>query len=162
MGEDKWKLRIYGTTWAEYLASLLKPLCDEVYFSVSQELDIPGASFVIDRHPGEGPLAGWQSFAEEFPGRDLLSLPVDMPLLTAATVEMLEGEQSGYLAGPREKAPLAAFIKAKDLEVLGQHFSGGLRSAFAFWEKLGHREFELGSDRELLNINSGRDLPNKR
>ena len=162
MGQDKWQLRIYGKTWAEYLASLLEPLCEKVYFSSTKELDIPNASFVIDRYPDEGPLAGWQSFAEDFPGRDLLSLPVDMPLLTAATVELLGGVKSGFLAGPHEKAPLAAFLRAADLEALSVQFSEGLRSAFSFWEGVEHQEFQLGSDRELKNINMARDLPNKR
>lgn len=158
MGQDKWCLRIYGTTWAEYLASLLQPFCEKVYFSSTKELDIVG-SFVIDKHPGEGPLAGWQSFAEDFPGRDLISLPVDMPLLTADTVVELARGPTGFLVGPQEKAPLAAYIEAKDLEMLKKRFSEGLRSTFEFWQECPHKNFKIATDRELKNINMARDLP---
>lgn len=161
MGEDKWKLRIYGQTWANYVATLLKPHCETVFISSVKklELDFP---FVIDEFPGEGPLGAWYSFSKKFPGRNLISLPVDMPLLTTDDVACLRGEESGYLAGPEEKAPLAAFISADDLLLLAEKFEAGLRSAFEFWGICAHQIRYISSDRPLKNLNAPKDLPNKR
>jgi molybdopterin-guanine dinucleotide biosynthesis protein A len=159
MGVDKWDLRIYGKTWAEYSRDLLAPFCEKVYFSAGTELVIPNAEFVIDALPGEGPLTGWVSFQKRFPGRSLLTLPVDMPLLTSDDVAALPGDDSGYLSGPEEKAPLAACLRAEDLEKLCQHFDKGLRSAFEFWEKTPHRIRQIASDRPLVNFNSPQDMP---
>lgn len=161
MGEDKWSLQIGDLCWAEHLAILLEGFSEKVIISSNKKFDLDGDwDFLIDDEPNQGPLGAWVTFARKFPGRDLITVPVDMPLLNWSILSELAGEDSGYLQGPGEKAPLTAYLKAKALEELLIHYELGIRSTFEFWQKIAHRPRIVGSDKELKNLNSPQDLAN--
>ena len=163
MGVDKWQLKINEITWLEQGRRQLSPLAEKVYISSTKIFKVDNCQeedFICDLYPGEGPLGAWLSFAKKHPTRDLLSLPVDMPYVTTKDLSLLLGNQSCYLAGDNERAPLAAYLECKHFEKMIQFFTKGQRSVTAFWETIPHQKVILTEDKVLKNLNSPEDLAN--
>ena len=90
MGRNKSLInRPDGTRQIDYIASLAKEFCDEVYLSLkdaqSFETDL---TIISDLHPGEGPVAALESAAAISDG-PLLVLGCDLFLLDRKTISYL-------------------------------------------------------------------------
>lgn len=84
MGTDKALLPVGQGTLLDYMAARLRALpLDEVIIC----RDAPGC--LADVVPDLGPLGALHSLSLRYPGRTLLLVPVDMPLLGTATLEAL-------------------------------------------------------------------------
>lgn len=93
MGTDKALLPVGAGTLLDHMTARLRTL-DLSQVAICR--DAPGG--IPDRIPGLGPLGALHSLCGEFPDRDLLVVPVDMPLVTAATLAAL---LTGRSARPR-------------------------------------------------------------
>lgn len=84
MGRDKALLPVADGTLLDYMRARLAalPLAEVVVCR-----DAPGC--LADLVPDLGPLGALHSLSLHYPGRTLLVVPVDMPLLGAATLETL-------------------------------------------------------------------------
>ncbi len=90
MGSDKALLPVGDGTLLDHMRARLAalPLAEIVVCR-----DAPGC--LADVLPGLGPLGALHSLSLHYPGRTLLVVPVDMPLLSAATLEtLLAGTES--------------------------------------------------------------------
>lgn len=84
MGTDKALLPVGTGTLLDHMLATLRAL-DLAEVVVCR--DAPGC--IADQVPGQGPLGALHSLSRHYPGRDLLVAPVDMPLLTPATLAAL-------------------------------------------------------------------------
>ncbi|MBI2782643.1 MAG: NTP transferase domain-containing protein [Gammaproteobacteria bacterium] len=99
MGTDKALLPVGAGTLLDHMTARLRAL-DLAEVVVCR--DAPGC--IADRIPGQGPLGALHSLGIHYPGRDLLVVPVDMPLLSAATLAALltasnESQRPRHYAG---------------------------------------------------------------
>lgn len=86
MGTDKALLPVGQGTLLDYMAARLRALpLDEVIIC----RDAPGC--LADPIPGLGPLGALSALGTAYPGREILVVPVDMPLLSATTLLALLG-----------------------------------------------------------------------
>lgn len=87
MGTDKALLPVGDGTLLDYMAARLDTLpLDEVVIC----RDAPGC--LADAVPGLGPLGALSALSAACPGREVLVVPVDMPLLSTATLMALLGD----------------------------------------------------------------------
>lgn len=84
MGIDKALLPVGAGTLLDHMLAKLRAL-DLAEVVVCR--DAPGC--IVDRIPGQGPLGALHSLGIHYPGRDLLVVPVDMPLLAGGTLAAL-------------------------------------------------------------------------
>lgn len=75
--------------------------------------DRPAHSGIPDAHEGQGPLAGLLAVARTHPGRRLLLVPVDMPMLPAAWLARLAVTAPEATALHFEGSPLPLRIDAR-------------------------------------------------
>jgi molybdopterin-guanine dinucleotide biosynthesis protein A len=99
MGTDKALLPVGADTLLDHMTARLRAL-DLAEVVVCR--DAPGC--IADRIPGQGPLGALHSLSVDYPDRDLLVVPVDMPLLSAATLAALlaasnESQRPRHYAG---------------------------------------------------------------
>lgn len=99
MGIDKALLPVGAGTLLDHMLAKLRAL-DLAEVVVCR--DAPGC--IADRIPGQGPLGALHSLSIHYPGRDLLVVPVDMPLVAAGT--------------------LAALLAARDAAQRPRHYAG--------------------------------------
>ena len=95
MGTDKALLPVGAGTLLDHMLAKLRAL-DLAEVVVCR--DAPGC--IADRIPGQGPLGALHSLSIHYPGRDLLVVPVDMPLLAGGTLAALLTADTG-LSRPR-------------------------------------------------------------
>ncbi len=84
MGTDKGLLPVGTGTLLDHMTATLRAL-DIAEVVVCR--NAPGC--LPDLLPGLGPLGALHSLSHHYPGRDLLVVPVDMPLLSTATLAAL-------------------------------------------------------------------------
>ncbi|MGE3297694.1 MAG: molybdenum cofactor guanylyltransferase [Porticoccaceae bacterium] len=155
MGTDKALLPVGTGTLLDHMTAKLRAL-DLAEVVVCRAA--PGC--IADRVPGQGPLGALHSLSHHYPGRDLLVVPVDMPLLTTATLAALLTAGS-ELSRPHHYAgyllplwlPLApAAIRAIETRVTD---AAADRSLAALLRDLRAETLPLGSpEAELANINT--------
>lgn len=84
MGEDKALLNWEGKTLLEHATQLLQEVgCDEVFVSRN------APHCIKDIYPGKGPVAGIHACLAASESFEALVIPVDMPLLTRASLSNL-------------------------------------------------------------------------
>jgi len=82
MGEDKAKLAIAGTTLLEFMrAKLQQAGIDEIVICRN------ASGYLNDIIPQLGPLGALHTLGQHYPGRRALIIPVDMPLLSVASLK---------------------------------------------------------------------------
>jgi molybdopterin-guanine dinucleotide biosynthesis protein A len=125
MGRDKTGLALAGETLAARAARRLLAVCSAVAVADGGRGLVPGLPWVADG-PGRGPAAGILGAARAWPGRALLVLACDLPLVptpllaalrdTAAAVDWAVPRRDGRLEplcalyGPAALAELAAGV----------------------------------------------------
>jgi molybdenum cofactor guanylyltransferase len=90
MGIDKGTIVYHDRPQREFLMSLLRPFCKEVYLSCKTEADIPASLHPLaDMFEIESPLNGVLSAFHKFPGVAWLTVPVDMPAIDTRIINYL-------------------------------------------------------------------------
>ncbi len=91
MGTDKKNLRYGNKTFLEHAAELLRPHCDDLIISLQSDIQSlpPGFRAVFDHFPGKGPLAGLHAALKQIKQDHALIIPVDMPLIQPAMLQIL-------------------------------------------------------------------------
>jgi len=85
MGQDKATLPIAGTTLLEFMrAKLRRAGIDEIVIC----RNAPG--YLNDDIPQLGPLGALYTLSQRYPGRRVLIIPVDMPLLSVAKLQQFQ------------------------------------------------------------------------
>ena len=93
MGRDKALLRLAGVPLAERAASKLAAVCGETLIADGGRGVLPGYASVPDE-ACPGPAAGILGAAAATPGRSLLLLACDLPLVPVALLELLAATPS--------------------------------------------------------------------
>ncbi|MFC3852440.1 molybdenum cofactor guanylyltransferase [Salinispirillum marinum] len=114
MGQDKARIRTaQGLTWAEHAMAVLQAHCATVVLN--------NADGLADHRVGfAGPLAGIEAALLAYPDYSLLILPVDMPLLTPADVQLVVQHAEQNVAHEDSLFPLKVQASAGNLAAL-QH-----------------------------------------
>jgi molybdopterin-guanine dinucleotide biosynthesis protein A len=137
MHKDKGLLMAGRITWAEKMALLLQPICDNLVISINPKQhdyqSILGHYTLVKDDASlniYGPLHGLLSVHQQFPGEDIFLLACDMQQMQA---EVLDALAEKYRANPDYEAwvflepdgspePLAAIYSAKSLaSMLAKH-----------------------------------------
>lgn len=159
MGRDKSLLVIHRQPQREHLFNLLKGFCMEVYLSCKDESGIPSAlNPLADYFQIDSPLNGILSAFRHDPRSAWLAVAVDMPLVDAATIQLLvEQRDAGRVAscftdsGGQKPEPLLTLWEPRAFPLLrGFHDDG----------RISPREFLLENDIQLLTAPDKRVLAN--
>ena len=103
MGQDKSQLVYHGQPQREYLTELLKPYCQQIFWSVNkvQAVELAGVkqAYIVDTFDWPGPLNGILSALNQNPETAWLVVACDMPLLTNRSLNALvQGRNSAKVA----------------------------------------------------------------
>lgn len=162
MGEDKSLMDYHGLPQRDYLFLLLKPFCNEVFFSCRREQqDSSLKNQLIDQFEIETPLNGILSAFQKHPDTAWITVPVDMPNIGAAAVDFLiqhrnkEKVASCFYDSEGDKPePLFTVWEPRAFPMLLKFYERGGASPRAFL--LSHAvEVVVAPDRDwLFNINT--------
>jgi molybdenum cofactor guanylyltransferase len=170
MGRDKSVLVYHQKPQRDHLTDLLRPFCNEVYWSVNAEqaADLTNSTqpLIVDTLPDAGPLAGIISAMAQHPGAAWLVLPCDLPRLTALTVSVLVASRNPAApatafwdadrSGPE---PLVSIWEPGSLSSLRAQLATGPRSP-RHWLTTHHAHLLDPPDpAEWLNVNAPEDWP---
>lgn len=108
MGQDKAQLAYRGTSLLAHMGGLLKQAGAEEIAVSGITRAAHGWRCLPDATPGQGPGVALAALIGQLGGRAALIVPVDMPLLSAATLMALIGPQSAHY----NRQPLPLFIAA--------------------------------------------------
>lgn len=152
-GQDKTRLRLGAETLVERAVKQLDRVCAEVVVADAGRGNGSATHRSVADGPGAGPAAGILGAARVFPGRPLLVLACDLPLIPATLLAELarRGEGGADLVLPRSARgfePLCALYGPPALARLEERVASG---SFALHPLAQDPELEV----ELL---SGRDL----
>ncbi|MBC3785241.1 NTP transferase domain-containing protein [Spirosoma utsteinense] len=93
MGQDKSQLAYHGKPQREHLTDLLRPYCQDVFWSVNadQAADLAGTDqlLILDAFDWPGPLNGILSAFRQEPAAAWFVVACDMPLLTTRSFDAL-------------------------------------------------------------------------
>lgn len=152
MGTDKALLPVGAGTLLDHMTAKLRAL------AVAEVVicrNAPGC--LADVLPGLGPVGALHSLSLAYPGRELLAVPVDMPLLRAATLIALLG---GADMSPRHYAdcflPLRLVLDPAAVAAIADRATAQARdrSLAGLVRELGARALPLPEDRdEFANLN---------
>lgn len=168
MGADKATLLVDGRAMAARVAdSLAAAGCGPVLLvgRATASLDALGLPVVADRWPGEGPLGAIATAVDAAPGRDLMVVACDLPLLSASAVAAVAGAavDGVALAHGQRREPLCSRWSAAAAELAAAAFVEGARAvheALAVVERAGLTVVDVAVDpRELRNVNTPDDVP---
>jgi molybdopterin-guanine dinucleotide biosynthesis protein A len=168
MGRDKAGILLDGEPLVARAAALLTAVCPEVVVADRGRGLLPGLPSLPDG-PGQGPAAGLLGAALAFPGRSLLALACDLPLIPRALLEDLARSEGVDWAVPRRGGrlePLCALYTPRALAALEARVArGGFALHRLAEEDLAVRILEetdlapFGPPEEiLLNVNTPEDL----
>ena len=155
-GAPKALARLGGETLAERAWRLLTETCDET-IAVGKRADALPLPFPVldDGSPVRAPIAGLVAGLHAARNDVSVVVPVDLPLLSSASIEALAAACMDAAAPPT--GPLPGAYRKSALAVLERRLAAGrlaLRDALA---ELDVRLVELDS-RELVNVNTPADL----
>ncbi len=109
MGRDKAALVVAGKTLAERAADLLDPVVSEVVIADRGRGLVAGRRSVADG-PGRGPAAGLLGAAAARPGRELVVLACDLPVVPEALVAALARGSRADCTVPRWRRGLEPLV----------------------------------------------------
>ncbi len=93
MGQDKATLDYHGLPQRDWITNLMKPYCEDVFWSVNarQAIEVNGLvnPFIADSFLGLGPMGGILSAFRQQPDAAWLVVACDLPLLTSETLDAL-------------------------------------------------------------------------
>ena len=147
------------------LVRLYRPYFDMIAVSLNKagRFDTCGAMEVVDRHPGDGPMAGLEAAFLDT-GADVIfltgtDLPLGDPALAVRLLGLLGGHQVCLIRSEKGPEPLFAVYSSTCLPVIRQSLEEGRRSMFSILQKLDALELsvdnfpEFDVERILTNVN---------
>ena len=132
MGRDKAKLPLGGRPLIAHAVQKLESICEDVYI-LSDDPELASfAHLVPDQHPGCGPVAGLEAALMHTDKPWNLFIPVDVPFLPAALLDVWSKEA---LSRTAQGARLAAFSVGGELQpavlLLHRGTAGGVATCAA-------------------------------
>lgn len=121
MGVDKSLINYHGVTQREHVKKLLAPFCFPVLYSMGRkEEDVEEAFPDLAEYAGNGPVSGLLSLHHFFPGRPILLIGCDYPLITQSQIKALVPESGSefdaccYVSGSSNRPePLLAWYASE-------------------------------------------------
>jgi molybdopterin-guanine dinucleotide biosynthesis protein A len=165
MGRDKSLIDYHGKPQMYYLYDLLKPLCDEVCFSVNsfQAQTISKENkFIIDKEEfkGHGPISGLLSCHEEFSNRSILFLGCDYPFIHSNDiVQLIENRSDNtpavcFINKNNIPEPLLSVYENEYLSLLLKRFNQNLFSLREFLTLIKAKTITPVNKKSLLSIDT--------
>ncbi len=154
-GSDKALALLDGETLVERAYRALREVCDEVIVADAGRGTLAGAESVRDG-PGQGPIAAILGAALRRPGRALLVLACDLPLVPVALLRRIVEEPGDWVV-PRHAGglePLCALYRRRALSALEANVRRG--------ELALHRLDRSGIEVRALDADSMTDLGDPR
>lgn len=165
MGRDKAALPFGEETMLSHLVGLYRPFFDltAVSLNTAGRFDTCGALEVVDRRPGEGPMAGLEAAFLDT-GADAIfltgtDLPLGDPNLAAHLLTLLDGHDVCLIRSERGVEPLFAVYSSACLPAVRKALDEGRRSMFHMLEKVNTLELtpdqlpQFDVERILTNVN---------
>lgn len=163
MGRDKAALPFGEETMLSHLVRIYRPYFDVVAVSVNTagRFDTYGALEVVDRHPGDGPLAGLEAAFLDT-GADLIFLTgTDLPLGDPALAQHLMAVRGNHdaclIRSAKGPEPLFAIYTSACLDAIQSALAEGRRSMFSMLQQV--RTLELPAE-SLTDFNVSQILTN--
>ena len=163
MGRDKAALPFGEETMLSRLVRIYRPWFDVTAVSVNQagRFDTAGAMEVVDRHPGDGPLAGLEAALLDT-GADVLfltatDLPLGDPGLARYLMEARGERDICLIRGEKGPEPLFAVYTSACLNAVQACLQEGRRTMFGMIERLNTLELP---EREIPGFDVRRILTN--
>lgn len=136
MGRDKATLQLDGVTLTRRLADLIEPFVARVVLIGDSPAAADAAHIhrVVDKVPGEGPLAGMLAAHARAPDCAWLFVACDMPRVSAAAIGWLIAQRSAAhdavipMLDEDELQPLLAIYEPAGLRALQVSYDAGVRS----------------------------------
>lgn len=165
MGRDKANLPFGEETMLSHLVQTYRPHfdCIAVSLNTAGRFDTYGAIEVVDRRPGEGPMAGLEA-AFLHTGADIIfltgtDLPLGDPALALYLLEQMGSHDACLIQSERGLEPLFAVYSSRCLTAIQATLDAGRRSMFHMLQQIdalilpaeGLSQFRV--DRILTNVN---------
>ena len=163
MGRDKAALPFGEETMLSHLVRIYRPHFDitAVSVNVAGRFDTYGALEVVDRHPGDGPLAGLEAAFLDTGANLIFLTGTDLPLGDPALAQYLmkaRGDHDACLIrSDRGLEPLFAVYSSTCLDAVRTALEEGRRSMFHMLQQV--RTLELSAE-SLTDFNVQRILTN--
>lgn len=165
MGRDKAALPFGEETMLSRLVKLYRPYFDltAVSLNTAGRFDTYGALEVVDRRPGDGPMAGLEAAFLDT-GADVIfltgtDLPLGDPALALYLMEQRGQHDACLIRSPRGLEPLFAIYSSACLPAIQQTLDEGRRSLFSMLQKVDMLELPAESltqfplQKILTNVN---------
>ncbi len=165
MGRDKSQLPVGEETMLARLVRTYRPHFDMVAVSLNEagRFDTYGALEVVDRHPGDGPMAGLEAAFLDT-GADAIfltgtDLPLGDPALARYLLERLEGHDVCLLRSEKGPEPLFAVYSSACLPLIRRALEEGRRSMYSVLTQVdtleipAHELPQFDVERVLTNVN---------
>jgi molybdopterin-guanine dinucleotide biosynthesis protein A len=164
MGQDKSLLNYHGKPQRGHLTDLLRPYCDQVFWSVNANQGVEptgnGQSVIIDAFDLATPLNGILSAFQQEPAAAWLVVACDMPLLTSQSFDALLAGRNGaklatvfYDSDGQLPEPLLGIYEPAFWPVLQQAVAQGQSSPRKLLRMNDIQLLTVPDVRELTNIN---------
>lgn len=165
MGRDKAALPVGEETMLSRLVRIYRPHFDLVAVSLNEagRFDTAGAMEVVDRRPGDGPMAGLEAAFLDT-GADVIfltgtDLPLGDPALALRLMELRGDHDASLIRSDRGLEPLFAVYSSACLPAVRRSLEEGRRSMFHMLQSV--RTLEISVDelpefpvrRILTNVN---------
>ncbi len=165
MGRDKSQLLIEGETMLQRLVRTYRPHFDMIAVSLNEagRFDTYGALEVVDRHPGDGPMAGLEAAFLDT-GADVIFLTgTDLPLgnaqLALHLLERLGDHDACMIRSDKGIEPLFAVYSSACLPAIRKSLEEGRRSMFGVIQQVDTLEIpvaelaQFNAEQVLINVN---------
>lgn len=165
MGVDKSTIEYHGMAQRDYLYSLLKKVCDDVFFSIHKKQPTNSKNnpkYIIDKNIYLGPFDGMMSAHIKYPEVAWLVLPCDLPFLDLDSLQQLiNNRKRDKLVTAFCKTttqlpePLCAIWESKSFELAEKYFKKGEgASPSKFLQTIDIESIYPKDDRVLMNVNT--------
>jgi len=165
MGVDKSTIEYHGMPQSEYLISLLKEVCYNVFLSVHTKQDaitFNDIKTIVDKNLYLGPFNGLYSAHIDHPDVAWLVIACDLPFMDLAALQFLKNNRNKYkLATAYCKnssglpEPLCAIWESKSFQKAEKYFKKGEgASPSKFLQTIDIKSVYPKDDRVLMNVNT--------
>jgi len=161
MGADKSTIQWKGHSLLHHQMTLLRDCCDETYLSINQSqqhLEKSDHQCIVDQFEAIGPLGGIATSLSRI-NKDLLVLPIDMPLLTVDLIKSLttKGKSSCFLL-EGQVAPFPSYWSIQLLPEILTSIKNNRLSVTRFIIQNNFDRIKTDHVNAFLNMNTPSDL----
>jgi molybdopterin-guanine dinucleotide biosynthesis protein A len=164
MGLNKSGIAYHGIAQVEWLKIQMNPLAEKVLVSVSEE-NVQGTNTLVD-HPlyrDKGPIASLLSFAEAYPGWNVLVIACDYPFFGRIEMNnMLKADRNKPIAAWNEIQgfyhPYLAYYPSSFLKLIKSGFLKGITGMQKILQTHAVEKYIPENPDALLNANTPADL----